>query len=92
MGALKRTYALPAETLQQFERQVLPGQRSTVIARLIRDWVDKQKRERLREEVIQGCRDMAELYLEVEREYHPLEEEVQSGLDNQPKTRRRRSG
>jgi hypothetical protein len=86
MRALKRTYALPVETLQQFERQVLPGQPSTVIARLIRDWVDKQKRERLREEVVQGCQDMAELFLEVEREYHPLEEEVERALDKQPNT------
>jgi hypothetical protein len=35
------------------------------------------EREQLRKEIIEGCRDMADVYLEVEREYHPLEEEVQ---------------
>jgi len=34
------------------------------------------KRNKLRQEIVQGCQDMAEVYLEVEREYHPLVEEV----------------
>jgi hypothetical protein len=76
MPKLKRTYALPAEILEGFERRVMAGQRSSVIARLLRDWVNKQPGELLHPEVIEGYRDMTELYLEVEREYHPLEEEV----------------
>ncbi len=30
---------------------------------------------------------MADVYLEIEQAYHPLEEEVQSALDIQPETR-----
>lgn len=80
MGLLKRTYTLPADTLEQFEQVVAAGQRSAVIAELLREWLDRQRREQLRREIIEGCREMAEVYLETEREYHPLEEEVHRGL------------
>jgi hypothetical protein len=80
MRVLKRTYALPAETLEMFEMKVLRGKRSSVVSKLVRDWLDEQQREQLRADVIEGCRDMAELDLEIEREYHPLEEEVERVL------------
>lgn len=80
MGLLKRTYTLPSDTLEQFEQVVVSGQRSAVIAKLLREWLDRQRREQLRREIIEGCREMADVYLETEREYHPLEEEVQRGL------------
>ena len=76
MGLLKRTYALPQQTLEEFERTTAPGNRSALVAELLREWLARQKRERLRKEVIEGCREMADVYLEMEREYHPLEEEV----------------
>jgi hypothetical protein len=41
--------------------------------------------------VIEGCREMADIYLEVEREYHPLEEEVHRALEAQPQARRNRA-
>lgn len=91
MGTLKRTYALPAGTLEQFEKAVKPGKRSAVIAEAIQDWVDRRRRERLRREVVEGCREMAEVYLEIEREYHPLEEEVTRALDTRSQTRRDRA-
>ena len=91
MPLQKRTYSLPAETLKQFEQAVSPPQRSTVIAELLREWLAKQTRNRLREEVIEGCREMADLYLETEREFHPLEEEVHRALDAQNPTRRHRA-
>jgi metal-responsive CopG/Arc/MetJ family transcriptional regulator len=81
MRLLKRTYALPPETLARFEEAVRPGKRSAVIADLLREWLEAQRREQLRREVIEGCREMAETYLEIEREYHPLEEEVHRALD-----------
>jgi len=80
MPLVKRTYALPQETLEEFECAVSAGKRSAVVAELLREWVEAQRRERLRREVIEGCREMAEVYLEVEREYHPLEEEVHRAL------------
>ena len=53
--------------------------------------LDRQRRDELRQEIIEGCREMADVYLELEREYHPLEEEVQRGLDALPPSRRRRA-
>jgi hypothetical protein len=87
----KRTYSLPQLTLDEFEKAVPPGERSTMVARLMRQWLDQRERERLRREVIEGCHDMAEVYLSIEREFHPLEEEVQHALDPLPKSRRNRS-
>jgi len=45
-------------------------------------------RKRLRQEIVGGCREMADVYLAVEREYHPLEEEVHRALSASPKARR----
>jgi len=91
MALLKRTYSLPAQTLQAFEKDVPAGQRSQVLAGLLESWLDEQRRERLRREVIKGCQEMADVYLEIEREYHPLEEEVQRGLDSESSSRRHRA-
>jgi hypothetical protein len=84
MTLLKRTYALASDTLTQFEQTVAPGKRSAVISDLLREWLDQQQRERLRREIVEGCQAMTDVYLEIERAYHPLEEEVQSALDIQP--------
>ena len=81
MSLLKRTYALPSDTLRQFEQSIPAGKRSALIGELLNDWLDKQRRERLRREIIEGCQEMATLYLELEREYHPLEEEVHRALN-----------
>jgi len=83
MQSLKRTYTLPADTLQRFEQAVVPGRRSATIDELLREWLDRQRRERLRQEVIEGCQAMADVYLAIERDYHPLEEEVHRALDVQ---------
>jgi len=76
MQTQKRTYALPAETIQEFEQAVASGQRSTTLARLIEDWLEKRREEALRQNIIEGCREMWDINVEVEREFHPLEEEV----------------
>jgi hypothetical protein len=89
MALLKRTYALPQDTLKEFERATPPEKRSGVVAQLMRSWLDRQKRERLRQTVIEGCREMADVYLEIEREFHPLEEEVQHALSDEPQPGRR---
>jgi len=81
MTLMKRTYALPAETLAQFEQAVVTGKRSAVISNLLREWLDQQRRESLRREIIEGCQAMADVYLELEQAYHPLEAEVQHALD-----------
>jgi len=82
MGWPKRTYSMPADTLARFEREVPRGKRATVLSELLANWLDARRRERLRRDIVQGCRDMSEIYLETEREFHPLEEEVQRALDS----------
>ena len=77
MGLTKRTYSLPPETVERFEQSVAAGRRSAVVSRLVNDWLDEQQREQLRADVIEGCREMWDVYLEIEKEYHPLEEEVE---------------
>jgi hypothetical protein len=76
MQTQKRTYALPAETIHQFEQAVASGQRSTTLALLIEDWLEKRRAEALRQNIIEGCHEMWDIYVDVEREFHPLEEEV----------------
>ena len=92
MPLLKRTYTLPQDAVEQFEKAVAAGQRSTVLASLLRAWLEERRREQLHKVIIAGCRDMAAIYLEAEEAYHPLEEEVQRALDDRSKTRRNRSG
>ncbi len=71
---IKRTYKLPAETLAQFEQVIVPGKRSAMIDTLLREWLERQQRERLRQEVITGCREMAGEYLAIEQEFHAVDE------------------
>ncbi|HEX5269130.1 MAG TPA: hypothetical protein VFW33_01520 [Gemmataceae bacterium] len=87
MGLLKRTYTLPQETIEAFERSTPPGKRSALIAELMHEWLERQRRERLRREVIEGCREMADVYLAIEREFQPLEEEVERAFLTPPRTR-----
>ena len=84
MPSVKRTYVLRPDTVERFEQAVSPGQRSAVVGELLREWLEERQREQLRREAIEGCREMAAVYLEIEQEYHPLEEEVAHGLDAQP--------
>src|SRR5947209_18372355 len=90
MSVRKRTYALPEETVAAFEKEVAPADRSSLIAELLQEWLAGREQQRLRQEIIEGCREMADVYLEIEQEYHPLEEEVQDALDTSPKPGRRR--
>lgn len=91
MALLKRTYALPAETLEQFERAVAPGKRSPRIAAVLQEWLDRGRRAQLRREIVDGCREMADVYRQVEGEFHPLDEEVDRAIDARPPARGRRS-
>lgn len=89
MAVVKKTYALPSKTVEQFESAVKPGQRSALLARLLDEWIDRRRRAELARAVVEGCKEMAEVYLDVEREFHPLEEEVERvpRRRSKPKTR-----
>jgi hypothetical protein len=92
MNLTKRTYSLPSETINTFEAEVHRGRRSGVVAELIRDWLEERRRERLREEIVAGCREMGAEYLVVEQEYHPLEEEVERAAERHTAERRGSQG
>lgn len=92
MGLVKRTYALPPDTLDRFERLVPPGKRGPLVAQVLGDWLERRRREQLRKEVIEGCREMADVYLRVEKDFHPLDEEVDRGIGDRTRARRRRTG
>ncbi|MCC6727905.1 MAG: hypothetical protein IT208_01040 [Chthonomonadales bacterium] len=81
MQTLKRTYALPSDTLSAFERAVRPGERSAVVGRLLSEWLALREREALRRQVEEGCREMWDLLLEEARAWEPLEAEVDRVLD-----------
>lgn len=87
MGSIKRTYLLPPDLLEQFEQEVESGRRSKVIAELLSRWLDERRRKRLRAQVIEGCQEMAEVMLEIEREFRPLDEEIDRALDDTPQAR-----
>lgn len=76
MQTQKRTYALPEKTVERFEQAVGSGQRSATLAHLIEAWLEKQRQEALEREIIEGCREMSEVYLEIQREFDPLDTEV----------------
>ena len=76
MQTQKRTYALPKGTIQAFEQVVASGQRSTTLALLIEEWLEKRREEALRQNIIEGCREMRDILVDTEREFRLLEEEV----------------
>jgi len=92
MSMAKRTYALPEGTAESFEAVVEPGRRSTVVAGLIKEWLEERERRRLRAAVLEGCQEMAAEYVAIEKEFHPLEEEVAHGESLKSKARRSGSG
>jgi hypothetical protein len=81
MRLLKRTYSLPPQTLAKFESEIAPGQRSAKIAELLDAWMQEREREALRRDIEEGCRAMADIYLEVAQEWEPLEAEVDRLFD-----------
>ena len=76
MRLQKRTYSLRPETVERLERAVAAGKRSTLIDQLVDSWLDEQEREALRADIAEECREMWDVHLEMEKQYHPLEEEV----------------
>jgi hypothetical protein len=81
MKQLKRTYALPETTVSRFEQQVGPGDRSGMIATLIEEYLAEKRREELRRDIEEGCREMWDVYLEVEREFRPADEELHRAIE-----------
>jgi metal-responsive CopG/Arc/MetJ family transcriptional regulator len=76
MKLAKRTYSLPPDLLQRFEGRLASGERSRFLAKLIEAWLAEREREELRKQVIEGCKEMAGLYLEIDREWNTAADEV----------------
>lgn len=74
---IKKTYSLPKPLVQKFESITQKRKRSSVVSALIEKWIKEKEIESLREQIVIGCKEMADVYLGIEREYHPLEEEVE---------------
>lgn len=81
MRLAKRTYSLPPDLVQKFEKCLAPGERSSFLAKLIEEWLAEREREELCRRVVEGCRDMAELYEEIDGEWRGVSEEVWRGAD-----------
>jgi hypothetical protein len=45
---------------------------------------DRRRRQEFRREIMEGCRAMMNVYLDMEQAYNPLEEEVAQALDVSP--------
>ena len=72
----KRTYLMPDNTASEFETTVPPGERSKVISKLIQDWLDEKRRERTRAAIVEGCREMSEIYRETAAAWNAADEET----------------
>jgi len=81
MKLAKRTYSLPPPIVQRLEKTVAPGQRSSFIAKLLEDWFARQERLEMRRQIVEGCREMKEVYLEIDREWNRSGEEAWRDLD-----------
>ena len=81
MRLAKRTYSLPPALLQRFEARLESGERSGLIAALIEEWLDERDRAELRKQVIAGCKDMAQIYLDMDKEWTGAADEVWRELE-----------
>jgi len=79
----KRTYLLPDDVLAEFEATVPTGKRSAVLSEALREWMGEKRREKLRAEIEEGLREQWDLYLEIEREWAPLSDEVWAKLPDE---------
>ena len=84
MTMAKRTYSLPAETMERFESQIAPGKRSAKVIELIEAWSIEQHRLSIRESVAAGCKDMWDDYLEIANVWEPLDREVDRIVELHP--------
>jgi len=65
-----------------------PSSKARILEKTLMKRAGLSNRKRLRQEIVGSCREMADVYLAVEREYHPREEEVHRALSASPKARR----
>jgi hypothetical protein len=69
MELTKRTFALPPATVSRFEREVESGDRDEIVARLLEQYLETQRRAALREDIAEGCKQMWDIYRDTAREW-----------------------
>lgn len=73
MALTKRTYKISQSIIQDFENLVPSGQRSQAVEALLQESVERQKREALRQNIIEGLEYMADVNEETMREWASTE-------------------
>ncbi len=77
MSAKRRyTFAFPDDLAARLETVVPPRQRNAFVAKAVREQLEALQRERLRAEMEECAREMYDEILQIEAEFHPLEEEL----------------
>jgi hypothetical protein len=74
--AAKRTYTLPAETIERFERVVPSGDRSHTIDRLLRQELQEIEKQRIRNSIIEAAEYMSDVYAETTAEWEKIGDET----------------
>jgi hypothetical protein len=77
MPASRRyTFAFPADLATRLESAVPPRQRNAFVERAVLAQLEALERDRLRAEMEECAREMYDEILQIEAEFHPLEEEI----------------
>ena len=77
MSAKRRyTFTFPADLAAHMETAVPPRQRNAFVAKAVREQLEAVQREKLRAEMEECAREMYDEILQIEAEFHPLEEEL----------------
>jgi hypothetical protein len=69
-------FDLPSDLAARLESAVPPGQRSAFIVEAIHTALRTLERDRLKAEMEECAREMYDEILQIEAEFHPLEEEI----------------
>lgn len=80
MKLQKRTYSLPPQTVERFEQVVDTGRRSAVLVELIEGYLEDRRREALRRDLEEGCRDMWDIYLNTAKEWEAADDELHRSI------------
>ena len=91
MRLQKRTYSIDANILLAFERLVKSGNRSVVITELLKSFLSHKERENIRQQIIEGSKQIADFYEQESEAWYPLEEEVYVINNDTPSQRRHRA-
>jgi hypothetical protein len=81
MPATRRyTFAFPTEIAVRLEKAVPSRQRNAFVAKAIVAQLEALERQQLRAEMEECAREMYDEILQIEAEFHPLEEEIHRPL------------